>query len=157
MKRSFIIAVVLFVSACSTLPSVYVAPETLLNASSERVSFGLSDSASLQAISTWVEGDAPTRAELTCPVDGQLCSQARDLLNNYSVTSRVVENAGGDGSVVLLYDRIVARDCSSQQFGCSVSVNSLQMVADYRQYVHPNLSDPQDAQKAVESYNSYAE
>lgn len=69
-------------------------------------------------------------------------------------------------SVTLVYERILARDCSQRyvdnsnnnwnthyaSFGCSVAANTVQQVSDKQQFVHPSLMDVPLATGAVQAY-----
>lgn len=149
----------LFLSAvlisCSHNHSHRLEPEALLKSSQERVSLLLDSQDSIETLLSWVDGDRPTRAELSCSDSSNVCQQVSNLLNQRSIEVTVIQSLADMQSVVLLYDRTVASNCLPHHFGCSVSANSVLMVPTYHQFVNPNLSDPQDANMAVQSYKGY--
>lgn len=155
MRNLFVvICSLLILTACSNGRYARVTPESLLNSSSEKISIKLSGDSSIDQLKMWIDDDMPSSAVLSCESDDGLCRKAQRVLNEASVSYELDD--ADTGSVVLSYDRAVALECSSaSSLGCSVSVNSLNMVGDYQQYINPELSDPQDAAKAVDSYGGY--
>lgn len=168
----FLVLTVLAVSACEKLPnkaySLPVRPETLLDSSAERVSFGLASPKSGQEITDWINKDQPTRAELSCVKDQPNCRKAIQILSSFSVPYKLVTKAGSD-NVVLIYSRIVTRDCNNSfisnhhnmrnlnhpAFGCSVAANTLQMISDQQQILNPLLSGYQDARTQMRNVTAY--
>lgn len=144
-------------------------PEALLNASSEKVKFSVNDELALEALSNWLEEDAPTRAQLSCGGDAHSdgCGSIKSLLAMNNVPVDITEGEPGD--VVLVYERVVARPCQVQfvsnhqnphnlnhpSLGCATAMNTVQMVEDYRQLTNPQVSDPQDAEMAVKAVRRY--
>lgn len=144
-------------------------PESLLNASSEKVKFSVTDELTLASLADWVKEDAPTRAQLSCgdDVSDESCASIRSVLESQKVAVELVNGAPGD--VVLVYERVVARPCKVQfvsnhqnpynlnhpSLGCATAMNSVQMVEDYRQFTNPSVSDPQDAEMAVKNIRRY--
>jgi hypothetical protein len=171
--KKFLPAALLLLSftACNQIPKeAYFNrgdPESLLDASSEVVNVDLRSRASLDELAQWVNRDQPSRAELHCDPAERLCSRARKVLEQFSVP--VTESGDADGSVALLYDRVLARDCENRYidnhinpyemnhptFGCSTASNLVQMVSDKRQFTSPALMDDADAEKAVQSIENY--
>jgi hypothetical protein len=163
----------LIVSACAgtTLPDDAYAPkghpEALLSASSERVSFAITDEESINALAKWLESDRPTRAEVSCSAGSQKCGDIQSVLGVQGVPAERV--VGAADQVVLVYERVVARPCnpvfvSNHQnpfnlnhpsLGCAISMNAVQMVEDHGQFTDPSLSDPQDAEMGVRNVRRY--
>ena len=155
MIRFIAIIVSLFiVSACQNSGTVRVEPRSLLSSSSENVSFALTNSASIDAVLNWIADDKPTQANISCSENDMICLDTQKELRSRSVPVRIFKSADAVNSVELIYERITARNCS-HGLGCSMSVNSLNMVADRSYFIRPPISDPHDAGKAVENYNSY--
>lgn len=173
MKKSLVLILTLLaLSACETLPnkaySLPVRPESLLDSSAERVSFGLSIPKSAQELTDWINKDQPSRAELNCAKDKPNCRKAIQILSSFSVPYKHVQKAGGD-SIALVYNRVVARSCNHSfisnhhnvrnlnhpAFGCSVASNTLQMMSDQQQILNPLLSGNQDAATQVRRLNAY--
>lgn len=157
-------------SACSEIPPQAYHhrgdPEDLLDVSSEVITLNLASASSIRQLSSVVGKEAPTRAELSCSLQERLCSQAKALLERRNVPVRMADN---DASVVLVYERVVARDCQQRYidnsinpynlnhpvYGCSVMGNTVQMVSDKQQFTDPALLDLQDAEKAQQVYGRY--
>lgn len=178
MQRGLILlSAVLAVSACSKIPDAAYhqrgTPESLLDASTERVSIQLNDSSSLQELSYWLDQEQPTRAELQC-VDGDLlCSAANGTLAQFNVPT---SQASGNNTVHLVYERVIARDCDNRfvdmlhnpynlnhpTFGCSLAANIVQHATDKRQFTSPALLSNMDGrrayhvQRAAAQGNTYA-
>src|SRR5258708_7396846 len=87
-------------------------PESLLDVSSEIVNLNVRDKADLDALSTWIEKDAPTRAELFCDANLKTCRDAVTLLESREVAVSVTPSP--NNAVTLTYERIVARDCNQR-------------------------------------------
>jgi hypothetical protein len=156
--RSFILLLtVLALTSCFRPTNVKkVEAESLLNSSSEDVSFDLVNDESVNSISTWINDDRPSEARLVCVAKAKLCVQAQQLFKKKLVPYKVVKpESGVQEAVKLSYERVSAKDCDSHILGCSVSVNTLQTVADHTTFIKPALSDPQDAVKAAKVYNRY--
>lgn len=132
-------------------------PESLLDKSSERVAFSLANESSILELTEWVNGDQPSRAELSCS-GGDTCLEAIEVLEQFGIPyqSRMSATAAGP-EVALFYDRVFTRDCSGDKnrFGCAVSANMVQMVADPQQLLEPSLLDLQDAERASGVYSKY--
>jgi type IV pilus biogenesis protein CpaD/CtpE len=165
IKKIFYSSVFFFVLvACSQVPKeAYFnrgEPESLLDVSSEVVNLTIDSGASVQEITHWINQDQPTRAELHCADGVALCVQVQKILHQFGVP--VKYTAASDNNVALIYERVLARDCENRyidnmvnpynlnhpSFGCSLSVNSVQMVSDKRQFTSPSLMDYPDAFKA---------
>lgn len=141
-------------TACSATPgNLSVSPEHLLNDASELVSFSITNDGSIHHIATWVKDDMPNHAKLSCPSSSHFCQEVIQILNaNHITHEEIFEN---EDKVTLVYDRITARNCPPNHFGCSVSVNAIQMTPNLNQFVRPGLLSPQDAATAVDKYNLY--
>ena len=153
----------LALSACDRIPSAAYhprgTPESLLDASTEKVSIALNDQSSLQELSYWLDQEQPTRAELQCVDGDMLCSSAAGTLAQFNVP---IERRAGAPAVHLVYERVVARDCDNRYiddihnpynlnhptFGCSLAVNSVQQVTDKRQFTSPALQPNMDGRRA---------
>jgi hypothetical protein len=172
MKKTFaIISCVYTLSACAPFnPDGYTNrgdPERLLDVSSEVVSMPLATRSQMARLSDAVMQDPPTRAELDCQSAESLCIQAKELFDRHGIAASYT--SGATNSVMLVYERVMARDCDQRyvdnsinpnnehysSLGCSVSANTVQMVGDKRQFVNPALLDFQDGEKAVTTYGRY--
>lgn len=172
MKQiSYIAAIALALGACSQIPDeAYYdrgSPFSLLDASSEVVNISLMSEDSVSEVVQWIDQDQPTQAELYCLEDDAVCMQTLETLEMFRVPVHFVSAA--DNNLVLIYDRIVARDCDNRYidnpvnpynlnhktFGCSNAVNMVQMVGDKRQFTSPALLDFRDGEKAVQDYGVY--
>lgn len=139
-------------------------PEALLDMSSEVVKLSLAGPAEMAQLTSWVEQDQPTRAELHCNSSTPNCIQAQELLAMHGVPTTSM--GMGDGSVALVYERVLARDCNQRYidnhsnnynaphaaFGCSISANIVQHVSDKQQFVNPNLTDTPPATGGLAAY-----
>lgn len=140
-------------------------PESLLDVSSEVVNLGVSSPQELTELSDWIAKDKPTRAELYCIQGDLACSKAEQVLDLHGVPVMTV--AAAQSNVTLVYERILARDCSPRfrdnssnvyntnhaAYGCSVAANIVQHVSDKQQLISPSLSDPQPATVAIQAYD----
>ncbi len=140
------------------------APESLLDRSTERVSINLGEAGAQDELIYWLNQDQPTRAELNCTDGDFACAAARHTLEKFGVKDvKRAPSQGGD-AVHLIYERIVARDCDNRYldnphnpynlnhptFGCSMIVNTVQMVPDKRQFISPALHDNMDGRRAYQ-------
>lgn len=156
MRIFFAIFSLLFIGSCSDLNSARVAPESLISASFELVSFVVEDD-SISEVIDWASDDKPTTVNLSCTKANDNCAALAEFFTEQNIPSMVDESRDDISKIELVYERVAARNCSSRSFGCSVSVNSLQMVSDHRQFTSPALSDRQDAATAVNTYrNDYS-
>ncbi|MBY0355885.1 MAG: hypothetical protein K2Q12_09200 [Rickettsiales bacterium] len=164
-------ALVALLSACSTIPTAahfnHGAPESLLDVSSEVVSVDMVSEQSLDEVVNWIETDQPSRAELNCFEGDPLCDKAEQTLQLYGLEYQI--NPSEKTEVLLMYERVVTRDCEpryidnsvnpynlySPTLGCSVASNIVQMVTDKRQFVSPTLLDYSDAASTIRAYNQY--
>lgn len=172
MKKTATLITVILLGACNEMPpGVYYNrgdPETLLDRSSETVSFSLRSHDSLNEMETMLRQDPPTRAVLGCRATDKLCGQAKALLDAQGVASEW-DSSGKVSGVSLEYDRVMARDCENRYidnsinpynlqhptYGCSLIANAVQMVSDKRQFANPGLLDYQDGEKAQQAYRLY--
>lgn len=172
MRTSFkILASLAFLTSCSTIPAEMAGsntdPESLLDMSLETVNVSLDSNASIDELINWINQDQPSRAELYC--DGSaVCTKARAVFGQFAVPVDV--SFGGRNEAVLVYERVMARDCNNaykdnsinpynlhhSSFGCSVKANTVQMVGDKRQFVSPDLLDYMDAERLNRQYRDYA-
>ncbi len=139
-------------------------PDALLDVSSEVVNLSVAGPNELSQLSSWVEQDQPSRAELYCTPGEPRCTEARKVLELHGVP--VMQVPSMDYTAALVYERILARDCNptfrdrtynnwnlrSPSFGCSISANIVQHVSDKQQFVNPNLTDTPRATGAVAAY-----
>lgn len=168
---TYIAAIAVALSACSKIPEeAYFqrgSPGSLLDASSEVVNVALISPESVNEVVQWIDQDQPTQAELYCMEEDPVCLQTLQTLEMFRVPVHYVPAA--DNNLVLIYDRVVARDCDNRYidnpvnpynlnhktFGCSTAVNIVQMVGDKRQFTSPALLDFRDADKAIQGYELY--
>lgn len=172
MKKALLTASMLVaLSACNHIPAEASynrgSPFSLLDTSSEVVNVALSSESSVQEAIQWVDQDQPTQAEVYCMESDPVCSQVLDAMDMYNVP--VKYTASADNMLMLMYDRVVARDCENRyvdnpinpynlnhpSLGCAMSVNIVQMVGDKRQFTSPALMDFRDGDKAVQDYETY--
>lgn len=154
MKYLLAILSIIALSSCSHTPNKErITANSLLSASSERVSFGLIDRSAVSSLKGWISDDKPSEAILSCVTGSDLCTDAKSTLEQNNIPFSF--NKSGADSVTLIYSRIAAHDCDTSRFGCSTAVNSLQMISDRKQFVSPSISDRQNAGKAVIDYEKY--
>lgn len=171
MKYIFLLLSAVAFTACSEVPrEAYFSrgqPESLLDFSSEVVNIQLQDRASLDEVSSMVNKDQPTRAELYCLESDKLCRTARKTLKQFGIPYNFVHAA--DNRATLVYERVLARDCENRYidnsinpynlhhpvFGCSVAANIVQHVSDKHQFVSPALMDYPDAEKSGQAIQNY--
>lgn len=158
---------VLALGACNSRPpsdAAYLTrggPESLLDSSSEVVSLSVASKADVRALGNWIAKDQPSAAQLFCAKNNKSCADAQAVLGRKNIPVQQVES--NSNNVVLVYQRIVARDCQSRfvddhlnlynpnhpSFGCSIAANTVQQVSDKRQFISPNLSDDPSARYGV--------
>jgi hypothetical protein len=161
----------LALTACSQIPKeAYFnrgEPESLLDVNSEVVNLKIESPSSVREITHWINQDQPTRAELNCPESEKNCKKVKNILHQFGVP--VKYSSTSQNNVVLVYERIQARDCQNRyidnmvnpynlnhpSFGCSISVNSVQMVSDKHQFTNPPLMDSSEAIKGVQAVEDY--
>lgn len=161
----------LILAGCSEIPKeVYSnrgSPESLLDISAEVVNIALASEQSLGELADWMNQDQPTRAELFCMDSDPLCVRARDVFEQFGVPTSHI--AAADNNAVLVYERVLARDCENRYidnsinpynlhhptFGCSIASNIVQTVSDKQQFTNPGLLDYTDGEKAVSVYGAY--
>ncbi|MCH2548260.1 MAG: hypothetical protein MK052_11730 [Alphaproteobacteria bacterium] len=170
-KTSLIATIAVLLSACSQIPDeAYFnrgSPFSLLDASSEVVNVALISEESISEVIQWVDQDQPSQAELYCLDGEEICMRTLETLEMFRVPVHFVSAA--DNNLVLIYDRIVARDCDNRYidnpvnpynlqhktYGCSTAANMVQMVGDKRQFTSPALLDFRDGERAVQDYETY--
>ncbi len=174
-KIAACISSALMLSACEAPPTAYYNrgdPENLIEVSSEVVNVNLASPDALVQLSTMVSQDPPTRAIVDCSQSDTLCGQAKGVLDKHGIASQWAAGSqtAAKGSVTLVYERVVARDCQNRYiddtglssgnlppptFGCSITGNMVQQVSDKRQFTSPSLLDFQDGPKAAQAYEHY--
>lgn len=152
MKKTIIIAV-LYLAACTSSNNHFdlIEPEKLLAFSHEKISLPLTDSQSLNDIEQFINKDIPSKAEIVCGDEEILCHNAKKLFREKNIeTSQVSATDSVEPYISLLYDRIIAKDCSDEKyFGCANAVNTIQMISSYKQLVKPDLIDPASADHLI--------
>lgn len=163
-SRVLLLVTLGLLSACKTPPQsmwYHRGPESLIDVSSEVVNLSVATPKDLTALSKWVATDTPTRAELQCNLNVKTCRDALNILEKKGVTVTAVPM--NSGTVILVYERVVARDCEQQyrtkristysepsgSFGCATSANVVQMVSDKSVFINPAISDTPSAAGAV--------
>lgn len=160
MKKALLLcSILLVVSSCANNGSESVVrTETLVSASSEKVSFPVADAASVKDIENWISnGDnRPSNAQVSCLAKNPACMSLRALLKKQKIAVTEVPFNHENGSTVsIIYNRILARSCPIESFGCSTSLNSLRMVTNREQFTKPAMSDYQDAASAVKAVGEH--
>lgn len=170
MKHTLSLFALATLTACSVIPPqahMSRGPEALLDASSELVNVTLYERGSVNQLADWINEDQPTAAEVHCIEGDPLCDQALDVMDQFGVPVTLMPSQ--ENSIILLYERVVARDCENRyitnhanpynlnhkNFGCSVSANTIQMVSNRQQFVNPELLDLPDGEKSVQIYKAY--
>ena len=149
--------------ACTTAQKTgFITPESLIDRSSERVTFSLATPSAKQDITDWLAKDMPSRVELECSGDNGVCSTIAQELDRRHVPLQMGAT-GGQPKAVLIYERFVARACDNQfkdnsfnpfnhnhpALGCSVSSNLVQSVSDSTQFTSPAMMDGTPATQAI--------
>ena len=166
MKKSafaLFVCVVLLQGCAGKRPTIH-SPESLIDKSSERVTFSLATPSARQDVTEWLQNDLPSRAEVECDASDGLCILVqRDLaIKNIPVEAGA---AGGQPKVVLIYERFAARACDNKfrdnsfnplnrnqsALGCSVASNVVQSVANADQFVNPPMMGTSSAASAVKA------
>jgi len=177
MKKSFykigLFSCVLVASGCvsdqSKIRQNVGVPEALIDTSSEVVTVKLTSKESLSKLSGLISRDVPARAELRCSLGSVKCSQAKAIFVSKSIPVSIGNQK--ENGVAIFYDRTIVRDCDPHYvdnmhdgigavtnhpaFGCATASNIVQMVSDRKQFTSPSLMDLPDAEKGVQTYNSY--
>lgn len=167
MKRSaftlLVCLVVLQGCAAQKRPTIY-SPESLIDKSSERVTFSLATPSARQDVAEWLKKDLPTRAELACQANDGACALIQRDLSANNIPAELSENEG-QPKVVLIYERFAARACDNKfrdnsfnplnrnysPLGCSVASNLVQSVAGADQFVNPPMMGNSSAVSAVKA------
>lgn len=159
---TLILSALLLQACVSEKSKGVIVPESLIDKSSERVTFSLAAPSAKQDVVEWLNKDMPSRAELSCTGADAACSAVGQELEHHGVPIIQVE---GQPKAVLIYDRFAAHACNNRfrdnsfnpnnhnhsAFGCSVSSNIVQSVADTAQFTNPPLMDNAPAIPAVKS------
>jgi hypothetical protein len=157
-------------SACHAPRAAYYnrgAPESLLDVSSEVVNLPIATPAQVNELSSWLNSDQPTRAELYCNDTNLDCQNAVEVLELFAVPFIRIPSA--ESTATLVYERTLARDCDQRYidnrsnpynlnhpaFGCALAGNIVQHVSDKKQFVKPGLLGLRDAKKAVQNVEQY--
>jgi hypothetical protein len=142
-------------------------PESLMDMSSEVVTFDVNADTGITDMTNWINQDQPSRAELSCDQASASCNQAQQALNQFGVP--VSFASSGQNVVTLYYDRVVARDCENRfidnsvnpynlthpTLGCSLASNMVQQITDKRQITSPTLLDYQDGERIERAMDGY--
>lgn len=170
MKRAIYMLSVLALVGCNAPQEAYYKrgePEALLDVSSEVVNLPVSTPAQVSELSSWVNRDQPTRAELYCRDSDESCQDAAEVLGLFAVPTLRVPSA--QSTVTLVYERTLARDCNQRYidnrdnphnlnhpaFGCAMAANIVQHVSDKKQFVKPSLLGLRDGKKAAQDVERY--
>ena len=172
MKTIIVACLAVAISACSVIPEqAYMnrgTPESLLDVSVEQVTVPMDHARGIDDLITWLKQSKPAQANLQCAAQDMLCVNAKRVLTDFGVPVQQVTSSGGN-QVVLVYEKIIARDCDQRyvdasqnpynlnhpSFGCSVAGNTVQMVSDKRQLVNPELLGYMDGTQAAKTYGDY--
>lgn len=146
--------------------------ESLLDVSTEAVNIKLTSQASVQKVIAVINKEQPTRAKVTCKETDPLCKQVRNVMKQFKVP--VEYRSARAGNVSIVYERIMARNCQNRYIditadqnnnnlnnlnhptlGCSVAINTVQMVTDKRQFTDPALMDDVDSNKPLQAITNY--
>lgn len=171
-KNLFIVGLIgLGLVACSQIPKqAYYnrgQPESLVDKSTEVVNLNITSPASIEEITSWINKDQPTRAELKCPESDTLCAETKTVLRQFSVPTHYTSSQ--DKKVTLIYERLQTRDCENRYidnpinpynlnhptFGCTVAVNMAQMITNKHEITDPQLMGYSDATKAAQTASFY--
>jgi hypothetical protein len=170
MQKSLLLASLLLLFSCKAPNEAFFnrgEPESLLDVSSEVVNLPVATSAQVNELSSWVNRDQPTRAELYCRASDPHCQDAAQVLELFDIPTLKVPS--GQSAITLVYERTLARDCEARYidnrhnqrnlshptFGCATAANIVQHVSDKQQFVNPALSSPGDAAKAAQVIDRY--
>jgi len=150
-------------SACQPLPSsayrLPVTPESLIEASAEKVSFAVTTPKSVQELTAWINKDQPARAEVACVKNDMDCRRALQVLSSFSVPFKMTTPKNNTSTVALIYDRKMTRKCNNtyienhhneanlndSAFGCSVASNTVKMLSDPQELTNPLVLGHMDA------------
>lgn len=148
-------------------------PESLLDVTSEVVNIRLTSQASVQKVISVVNKEQPTRAKVACKETDSLCKQVKGVMKQFKVPVEY-HTAKTGGTVSIVYERIMARNCQNRfidntandhnnnmnnlnypTLGCSVAINTVQMVTDKHQFTNPTLMDSADSKKPLQAITNY--
>lgn len=161
-----ITAIVIGLSACAQQQASITRPESLIDLSAERVTFGLSGYTAKDDVINWAKKDQPSRAELTCSSSDATCRGVAIALDGMKVPYGMKDAIAGEPKAVLVYERTVGRACNPryvdnsfnpenrvyQGMGCAVSANVVQQVSQQSQFTNPATLGNSDGSRAVQSY-----
>ncbi len=166
MKKSafaLFVCVVLLQGCAGKRPAIS-SPESLIDKSSERVTFSLATPSARQDIAEWLQKDLPSRVELECEAGDGTCILVNKELSANNIPVEIGA-AGGQPKAVLIYERFAARACDNKfrdnsfnplnrnqpALGCSVASNVVQSVANADQFVNPPMMGNASAAAAVKA------
>lgn len=164
------------VASCTTAPEgAYFnrgEPESLLDISTEVVNINLTSRESVQKVIAVINKEQPTRARVSCKATDSLCKQVQGVMKQFKVP--VEYRSANAGSVSIVYERIMAHNCQNRYIditadynnnnmnnlnyptlGCSVAINTVQMVTDKHQFTDPALMGDTDANKPLQAIANY--
>lgn len=158
---------ILSLAACGPKPddTAYLnrgGPESLIDVSAEVITLNAATVSDLAELKKWIIKDRPSRAELSCDTQNKTCRDTAALLKKHKVPT--TSGYEGNGTVTLVYDRLVARDCDSAyvnnthnhyntnhaSFGCAIASNMVRQITDKREIVSPALSSDPSAIPATD-------
>lgn len=135
-----IIAIISFsLAGCSTRDSNNISVYDLLKTSKESVSFAIVNDKSVDAIFAWIKDEKPSSVQLACNNDKKLCDKLDQKLKNANI--EIIPLFDIDDKLIASFDRNSAQNCKPGVFGCSVSVNQINHVSNYNQFLNPAISD----------------
>lgn len=163
ISKIIILTTMLGMTSCIHHNYTRIEPESLIDFSTEQVSFSLSSPSIQEDIANWLVHDKPTTVELGCSVNNKACSNIVKTLNLHNINYKLTDI---NNNVTLIYNKTLARDCNrvsrdkngnlirAHNLGCAVSANIVQMVSDHKQFIESSVLDSQDATKSVHHYNN---
>ncbi len=166
------LSVATMLAACTQLPKeayyTHGQPESLFIHSKQQKQFAVNSKANVKEILNWVKNENPSTASLACQDDSKYCNKIERVLERGGVTT--TRSQAEHNSVTFTYDHTAARDCDAHYidnminpynlnhpaFGCSVAVNTVQMVTNKKVFSDPHLMDDiEDGRKGVQSTDLY--
>jgi len=159
------------IAACTPVPKEayfnHGEPESLLDISTEVVNVGLTSQASVEKVIAVINKEQPTRAQVSCRDGDPLCRQVKSVMKQFKVP--VQYHTAKASTVAIIYERVMARNCqnryidnapnldnlNSPTLGCSVAINTVQLVTDKHQFTDPALMGDPDAVKPLQAMTNY--
>lgn len=156
-------------AACKEIPpSAYNthSPESLLDVSQEVVTIDAIGPSTPSELSSVLESNTPSRAVVACNPEVGACKKAIRVLDQYGVSYEAISEGPG---IQLFFENVLAHDCDQTflsnhvnpynfnhpSFGCSLSANTVQMVADRRQFTNPAIQGPVMADRITRVVEEY--